>query len=144
MTQPLATIDEVLKAFKNPPSSDGRKLIMQAFEFAAAAHKDQTRASGMPYIHHCLSTAKILATIGMDAFLEMWRILDAEETFQHHKGNLEINLRRYSSYIRFQRNEYIRALAKEGLDAKEISVLLSRQLCEKIEISHIKDIIKKG
>lgn len=67
MVQKLTTIDDVLKAFKTPPSSDGRKLIMQAFEFAAVAHKDQTRASGMPYIHHCLSTAKILAMIGMDA-----------------------------------------------------------------------------
>lgn len=66
MTQTLTTVDDVLKAFKTPPSSDGRKLIMQAFEFAASAHKDQMRASGMPYINHCLATAKILATIGMD------------------------------------------------------------------------------
>jgi GTP pyrophosphokinase len=67
MQQEVITIDDVLKAFKTPPSSDGRKLIVQAFEFANTAHADQKRASGMPYMHHCLSTARILATIGMDA-----------------------------------------------------------------------------
>ncbi len=66
MKQTLITIDDVFRAFKTPPSSEGRKLIIQSFEFANAAHKDQIRASGMPYIHHCLSTARILATIGMD------------------------------------------------------------------------------
>lgn len=67
MEQKLTTIDDVLKAFKTPLNGEGRRLIIKAFEFANEAHKDQTRASGMPYIHHTLSTAKILAKIGMDA-----------------------------------------------------------------------------
>jgi GTP diphosphokinase / guanosine-3',5'-bis(diphosphate) 3'-diphosphatase len=66
MLQELITINDVLKAFKNPPNNEGRKIIIEAFEFANEAHKDQTRASGMPYIHHCLATAQILAKIGMD------------------------------------------------------------------------------
>ena len=67
MKQQQITIDDVLKAFKNPPTHEGEKLVKDAFEFADKAHGDQKRASGMPYIHHPLSTAKILATIGMDA-----------------------------------------------------------------------------
>lgn len=67
MKQQTITIDEVIKAFKNPPTSEGEKLVRDAFEFARDAHGDQKRESGMPYIHHPLSTAKILATIGMDA-----------------------------------------------------------------------------
>jgi len=67
MKQQQITIDNVLKAFKNPPSHEGEKLVKNAFEFAEKAHGNQKRASGMPYIHHPLSTAKILATIGMDA-----------------------------------------------------------------------------
>ncbi|XLQ20327.1 MAG: RelA/SpoT family protein [Candidatus Moraniibacteriota bacterium] len=67
MKQTEITIDEVIKSFKNPPNHDGEKLVRNAFEFAHKAHGDQKRASGMPYIHHPLSTAKILATIGMDA-----------------------------------------------------------------------------
>ena len=67
MKQKEITIDDVLKAFKNPPTHDGEKLVRRAFEFAKKAHGDQKRASGMPYIHHPLATAKILATIGMGA-----------------------------------------------------------------------------
>lgn len=66
MKQTLITIDDVFKAFKTPPSSEGRKLIIRAFEFANEAHRGQTRASGMPYVHHALATAEILARIGMD------------------------------------------------------------------------------
>jgi len=67
MEQKSITIDDVIEAFKNQPTSDGEKLVRKAFEFAKKAHGNQKRASGMPYIHHPLSTAKILATIGMDA-----------------------------------------------------------------------------
>jgi GTP pyrophosphokinase len=67
MKQQEITIDDVLKAFKNPPTHEGEKLVKNAYEFAKNAHGNQKRASGMPYIHHPLSTAKILATIGMDA-----------------------------------------------------------------------------
>ena len=93
-------------------------------------------------IHH--TWQKIAATIGMDAFLKMWRILDAEEQFQHSKGNLSINLRRYRSYVRFQRNEYIRSLAKEGFTKKEIALKLNSALCEKVQISHMTAIIRNG
>ncbi len=67
MKQNIITIDEVIKSFKNPPAHEGEKLVRDAFEFASAAHGDQKRASGLPYINHPLATAKILATIGMDA-----------------------------------------------------------------------------
>ncbi len=67
MKQAEITIDEVIKAFKNRPSHEGERLVRDAFEFAKNAHGTQKRASGMPYIHHPLATAKILATIGMDA-----------------------------------------------------------------------------
>ncbi|EEG08190.1 hypothetical protein FuraDRAFT_2393 [Pseudogulbenkiania ferrooxidans 2002] len=84
---------------------------------------------------------RVAAEIGMDAFLAMWRILDAEEQFQHPKGNLEINLRRYKSYQMFQRNLYIKQLAKAGLSPKEIHYRLVEGLCEKLEPSRISHII---
>ncbi|MFA5986879.1 MAG: RelA/SpoT family protein [Parcubacteria group bacterium] len=67
MEQKILTIDDVFRAFKTPLGHNGRKLISQAFEFADAAHKDQIRVSGVPYIQHCLATARILAKLGMDA-----------------------------------------------------------------------------
>ncbi len=64
---PITQLEDVFTAFKTPPSSDARKLIARAYEFAAIAHADQKRANGDPYITHCLATGAILARIGMDA-----------------------------------------------------------------------------
>ena len=38
-----------------------RALVERAFRFAANAHRSQKRASGEPYITHCVAVAKILA-----------------------------------------------------------------------------------
>ncbi len=61
------TIKDVLSAFPIHPKSSGKKLILRTYEFSRKAHEGQKRASGIPYIQHCLATAKVLATIGMDA-----------------------------------------------------------------------------
>jgi GTP pyrophosphokinase len=37
------------------------ELIQRAFQVASEAHKGQKRASGEPYINHCLAVAQILA-----------------------------------------------------------------------------------
>ncbi len=61
------TIEDVLKAFPTKLKSSNQKLILKAFALASEAHKGQKRANGVPYIQHCLSAAKILASVGMDA-----------------------------------------------------------------------------
>jgi GTP pyrophosphokinase len=44
-----------------------RALITEAYELAEAAHSDQRRASGEPYLYHCLEVATILAGLRIDA-----------------------------------------------------------------------------
>jgi len=41
-------------------------LLEEAYRFAAAAHRDQTRASGSAYIEHPLAVATILAELELD------------------------------------------------------------------------------
>ena len=38
-----------------------RELILRAYQCADKAHQDQTRASGEPYVNHCIAVAMILA-----------------------------------------------------------------------------------
>ncbi|KAD4889404.1 hypothetical protein R6Q59_033673 [Mikania micrantha] len=45
------------------------ELVIKAFYEAAKAHKGQMRASGDPYLQHCVETACLLATIGADAMV---------------------------------------------------------------------------
>jgi GTP pyrophosphokinase len=47
------------------PESD-RALLHRAFDVADKAHRGQKRASGEPYISHCLATANILAELRLD------------------------------------------------------------------------------
>ena len=47
-------------------SANGRAVIERAYSTADQAHQGQKRASGEPYIQHCLAVAKILADLGLD------------------------------------------------------------------------------
>lgn len=75
--------------------------------------------------------------IGVDAFLAVWRILDSDPSARHKEGFLQINLKLYRSYLRFQRNRYIEALAARGLKPLDIQRNLIRQLRESVSLRHI-------
>src|SRR5688572_8545296 len=61
---PLDVLVEALRRYL--PESD-IETVLRAYRFGAAAHKDQLRLSGEPYIHHPLAVAKLLADLHMDA-----------------------------------------------------------------------------
>lgn len=61
----MLAIEDVFKSLKLPLTDARKKLIFQAYHFAAAAHRNQKRQSGEDYIQHSLATAKTLAEIGM-------------------------------------------------------------------------------
>jgi GTP pyrophosphokinase len=44
-------------------SPTDRELILRAFKMASDAHEGQLRASGEPYVNHCVAVAKILAEL---------------------------------------------------------------------------------
>lgn len=75
--------------------------------------------------------------IGVDAFLAMWRILDADDSSRHKEGFLQIHLKLYRSFLRYQRNRYIEALAGQGYKPVEIQKSLARQLREPVSLRHI-------
>ena len=54
-------IDELIKKLGNDYSPVDRELIKRAYKVAEYAHRGQKRASGEPYINHCLAVANILA-----------------------------------------------------------------------------------
>src|SRR5450759_1921529 len=54
-------IDNLLECLPDNYSLVDRELILRAYRFAEQAHQGQKRASGEPYITHCLAVAAILA-----------------------------------------------------------------------------------
>ena len=55
--------EDLEKVFPDSYGVVERELIKNAYQFAEKAHADQLRASGEPYITHCVSVAKILAEL---------------------------------------------------------------------------------
>lgn len=80
---------------------------------------------------------RVAETIGVEAFLAAWRVLDADPANHSERGDLELRLRPFRSYLRYQRNRYIEALASSSLSVKEIQVRIQRELGEQISQRHI-------
>lgn len=63
---------------------------------------------------------EIAETIGVDAFLAMWRILDRQTQLAHENGGIRVMMRGYGSYERMMRNRFVINLHKEGIPDHEI------------------------
>jgi len=56
-------IDNLMDALPDSFSAPDRESILRAYHFAEKAHEGQKRASGEPYITHCLAVASILSEL---------------------------------------------------------------------------------
>ena len=56
-------IEKLIAALPDNYTQADRDLVMRAFRVAELAHRDQTRASGEPYVNHCVAVAMILAEL---------------------------------------------------------------------------------
>ena len=56
-------IDDLMQALPETYLHADRQLILRAYQRAEQAHQNQKRASGEPYINHCISVALILAEL---------------------------------------------------------------------------------
>jgi len=54
-------IDNLMEILPQNYSVVDREMVMRAYRFAETAHQGQKRASGEPYVSHCLAVAAILA-----------------------------------------------------------------------------------
>ena len=65
MKTPMAAIplEKLLEQLPDNYNIADRELIQRAYWVAEEAHREQKRASGEPYINHCLSVASILAEL---------------------------------------------------------------------------------
>lgn len=57
-------LDNLLNALLEDTSPTDRELVKRAYRVADKAHRKQQRASGEPYINHCLAVAMILVDLG--------------------------------------------------------------------------------
>ncbi|MFN3742239.1 MAG: RelA/SpoT family protein [Anaerolineales bacterium] len=66
-TENIQTIEQLLAILPPSYTEADRELILRAYRVAEEAHRQQKRASGEPYITHCLAVAGILAELRVPA-----------------------------------------------------------------------------
>lgn len=85
---------------------------------------------------------EVAETIGVDAFLATWRIIDADPACWHNDTILRVRLRPYRSYLRYQRNRFIESLVAQGMKPAEVQARIRQQLGEDISHRHITRLAK--
>jgi len=85
---------------------------------------------------------KVAETIGVDSFLAAWKVLD-HQTKLVNPGQREVYVPLFSSYLRFQRNRFILALADQDVSVDQIRKMVRSSLCESISARHITRIIAR-
>ena len=92
---------------------------------------------------------RVAESIGYDNFLQLWRILDTAAELREirrseNESMIEVQLRRYTSFKRYQRNRFIEALASNGLPNAAIQHAVKQHLGEKLDRSHIRRLAARG
>jgi len=63
----MVNLEQITDLIIGGTTKKEQDLLEKAYKFAGMAHLGQKRMSGEPYFNHIFETAKILATLGMDA-----------------------------------------------------------------------------
>lgn len=87
---------------------------------------------------------EIAEQVGVDVFLNIWRILDARPAHFTDEGRVLVPIRRYQIFLRYQRNRYIDTLQSSGLTPREIRELVYKQVGEKMSLRQIERLCSKG
>jgi hypothetical protein len=76
--------------------------------------------------------------LGYDQFVAVWRQLSADPALRNDDDQIELRLRPFRSYERYQRNRYIDTLVASGLRPSEIHAMVRSELGEDLSYRHIK------
>jgi len=81
------SIDALINSLSINYSAIDRENIRRAYEFSETAHQGQKRASGEPYINHCLAVATILSELVTSPVMIMAALL--HDTVEDTKASSE-------------------------------------------------------
>ena len=81
---------------------------------------------------------RVANLLGYDTFVELWKLLSADPGLRNDDNQIELRLRPFSRYERYQRNRYVETLVAAGLSPRDIMLRLQSDLGEKLSYRHIK------
>ena len=112
-------------------------------EKQAAAKKIDPRLLQLREIGLNATMQKIAAEIGVDNFLRMWSILDADEALRSDSGALVVRLRSFKAWQRNERIRFVKALAHDGQCDKSIQKRVANQFDENLHPTYISRLKRK-
>ena len=124
------SIDELVEQLPATYSTADRELVRRAFRVAEKAHTGQKRASGDPYINHCLAVAAILIEYSMPAEVVVAGLLhdtieDTKVTYEDLKrdfgegvANLVQGVTKLTELPRVSRGEHREEALRKNGDAE--------------------------
>jgi guanosine-3',5'-bis(diphosphate) 3'-pyrophosphohydrolase len=90
-------IEDLIQSLPENYSIPDKDLIRQAFLFAEKAHSNQTRASGEPYVNHCLAVAQILSDLKVPPVMVIAGLL--HDTVEDTEITLEIISNKFGNEV---------------------------------------------
>lgn len=106
-----------------------------------ASSGDDPRLSDLRAIGLDRRWLDVARAIGVDAFLEAWRVLDS---YSEESGETRLCIHRYRQWQRLQRNRLIQALADQRYLTPEIRRQVRARYRESLSRRHINRIIAEG
>lgn len=83
--------------------------------------------------------------VGVSTFLKVWQVLDQQaEQGAEINSSIRVTVPQFDRYFRYQRNQVIRTMAREGKSSSDIQKHLRRKLNIDITIRTIQRIMKQG
>lgn len=86
---------------------------------------------------------RLAQEIGVDAYLALWSRVGTDDAFLNRHGYIELKMRPFRSFLRYQRNRHIKALAAAGMRAEAIRKQVQIDLCERLSKRHILRVMAK-
>ena len=123
------------QALENPPPGGGGYLDECTPPELAAPDLRLRELAEIGLSSTWLAVARLL---GYEAFVAMWRLLSSKPELRNDDDQIELRLRPFRSYERYQRNRYIDTLVAAGLKPSEIHAMVHTELGEKLSYRHIK------
>ena len=83
--------------------------------------------------------------VGVSTFLKVWQVLDQQaEQGAEINSSIRVTVPQFDRYFRYQRNQVIRTMAREGKSSSDIQKHLRRKLNIDITIRTIQRIMKQS
>lgn len=128
-----------------PAGGGGYRNICGSENVRAAAPNRDPRLSELEKVGLPRLWLAVAERVGFDAWLDVWRMLSADRARDREEGGLRMpKLRDFEAYLRFQRNRYIEALARQGAEPAEIRKLVEKNLGERLDESHVERLVRSA